>query len=135
MINGLYHVAVYTNDIEESLEFYKNILGFKDEWYGTVNHTTGLIKAAIIKLGSFSLELVSPADPGRVSNNAGPIQHIAFQVKGIESVMRKLNEKCIVIAEDGCTELHAFNKAMKHCFIYGPSNERIEIVEEIKDMG
>ena len=45
-VEGLHHIAVYTKDVDESIDFYSNLLGFKVDWRNIVDHPTGKIDAA-----------------------------------------------------------------------------------------
>lgn len=131
-ILGLFHIGVYTKDIDVSIDFYSRILGFQKEWRGIVDHPTGKVEAAVMKLGDCILELVRPVDLGRVSNVAGPVQHIALRVKNLEEIIGDLSAKSISLSHEGVELIPTFYHGIKHAFIYGPSGERIELAEELK---
>ncbi|MDK2992040.1 MAG: lactoylglutathione lyase [Clostridiales bacterium] len=131
MIQGLYHIGVYTKDLEQSMEFYSQILSFTVKWRGIVDHPTmGKMPVAVVELGGCIIELVQPANPDAVAKEAGPVQHIALKVEDINTLAMLLKDKGIQFYPDEIENLPSFWKGIKHIFIYGPSNERIELVEE-----
>ncbi|MBE3100993.1 MAG: VOC family protein [Firmicutes bacterium] len=128
-ILGLFHIGIYTKDINTSIDFYSEVLGFEQQWHGMVDHPTGLIEAAVMALDDCIVELVKPTDLGRVNNSAGPIQHLALRVSDLPSVMQSLKEKGVDFSHEGLEELPTFGKGISHAFLYGPSGERIELAE------
>jgi len=131
LISGLLHIGVYTKDVDKSIEFYTRILGFQKEWRGIVDHPSGRFDVALIKLGDCMIELVRPADLGRVADAPGPVQHIALKVSDLEKVMEVLRGKGIDFQNEGLETLTTFRNGIRHCFLYGPSGERIELAEEL----
>lgn len=129
-IEGLHHIGVYTKSVDESLSFYMENLEFQIQWRGIVDHPTGKLDVAIIRLGNCILELVRPADPSNVASKAGPIQHVALKVSHIEGHIEKLEKEGIELHPKTLEFLPTLLGGVKHIFLYGPSGERIELVEE-----
>jgi len=130
-ITGLYHIGIYTKDIDISLKFYEDILEFTKEWRGVVDHPTGDVESAVLRLGDCVIELVKPVDLNRVTNIAGPVQHFALKVNGLEELMEAIETKGVTFSFEGLETITNFRNGIRHAFIFGPSNERIELVEEI----
>jgi len=130
-IQALYHIGIYTKDIKKSIEFYTKILGFREIWTGWVDHPTGMIHASVIRSGDIIIELVRPVDLNIVSNKHGPIQHLAFRVSNLKDVVSELNAKGIKTEPEEIESLPTFYQGIHHTFIYGPSGERIELLEEM----
>lgn len=130
-IEGLFHVGIYTKDVDASIKFYSEVLGFKLEWRGFVDHPTGRVEAAVIALNDCIVELVKPVDLGRVHEEAGPVQHLALRVKDLEGVMAELSSKGVAFSREGLELIPNFRKGIRHAFLFGPSNERIELAEEL----
>jgi lactoylglutathione lyase len=90
-INGLAHICVYTRDMSKSLDFYTNTLGFD------VVHRTHLDSGygfAMVRRGSCIIELLEPEDVNKVKpRTGGVIDHIALEVKDINTVFAKLKAK------------------------------------------
>lgn len=130
-ISGLFHIGIYTKDMNQSVKFYSDILSFKEEWRGIVDHPTGRIEAAVMRLGGCIIELVVPADLTRVSNIAGPVQHLCLKVEQLEKVMEELSHKGVEFSHEGVEIISTFMNGIRHAFLYGPSGERIELAEEL----
>jgi len=132
LFQGLYHIGIYTTDIERSLSFYTQMLDFNLKWRGMVDHPAmGKIKVALVEQQNCTIELVQPNDAALVNEKAGPIQHLALKVESIDKVMERWKSKKITEFPLGEIEdLPSFGKGIRHTFIYGPSHERIELVEE-----
>jgi catechol 2,3-dioxygenase-like lactoylglutathione lyase family enzyme len=130
-ITGLSHIGIYTRDMDKSIVFYANVLGFVEIWNGIVDHPTGKIHAAMLKLGDCIIELVVPVDLNRVNNTAGPLQHLALKVDSLEKTIEKLEAKGIDFSKEKLEFLTTFYTGIKHAFLYGPSGERIELVENL----
>lgn len=127
MIRGLLHVGVYTLNLEESIRFYCDVLGFTLRWQGIVPHSSGRLPVATVVLQDCVIELVHPADESRVRKLEGPIQHLALWVDNMDSILRELADKGITLDED-VSEVQ-YEGGIRHCFIRGPGNERIELGE------
>ena len=130
VIVDLFHIGIYTKDMEKSIYFYRDILGFKKKWQGIVEHQTGLVGVCVMELGSCIIELVKPVDLNRVTEIPGPIQHLALRVIDLQDLMKSLEEKGVYFSSEGIAELPTFQKGIQNAFLYGPSGERIELVEE-----
>jgi lactoylglutathione lyase len=129
-IEGLHHIGIYTKSVDESLAFYTEILEFRKEWKGTVDHPTGKLDVAIIRRGDCVIELVRPADPALITPKAGPVQHVALRVSQIEEHIKKLERRGIELHPAKVEFLPTLLNGVKHVFLYGPSGERIELAEE-----
>ena len=127
-----FHIGIYTHDIDKSSEFYRAALGFSLTWRGIVHHPTGLVEAAVLRLGGMDIELVKPVDPARVHSEAGPVQHLAFMAPSLDAAIKRFNDMDIPLSSEGVEVLPDFMGGIQHCFIAGPSGERIEICEPLK---
>lgn len=74
MIHGIHHTAISTGDIERALRFYRDLIGFKEEWSSTwqvgtatVDKIVGLkdssAQVVMLKLGDAHIELFQYATP------------------------------------------------------------------------
>jgi lactoylglutathione lyase len=129
-IEGLHHIGIYTKSVDESLAFYTEVLAFKKQWRGIVNHPTGKLDVAIISIGDCVIELVRPADLSVITPNAGPVQHVALKVSQIEEHIKKLERRGIELHPAKVEFLPTLLNGVKHVFLYGPSGERIELAED-----
>ncbi len=129
-IDGLHHIGIYTRSVDESLAFYTEVLEFQKEWRRIVDHPTGKLDVAIISRGDCVIELVRPADLSVITPKPGPIQHVALKVSQIEALVERLEKRGIELHPAKIEFLPTLLNGVKHIFLYGPSGERIELVEE-----
>lgn len=129
-IEGLHHISIYTQSVDESLAFYTEVLEFREQWRGIVDHPTGRLDVAMISRGSCVIELVRPADLSVITAKAGPVQHVALKVSHIDEHVEKLKRKEIELHPTEVKFLPTLLNGLKHIFLYGPSGERIELAEE-----
>jgi len=115
-IEGLMHIGVYTRDMQESIRFYTEVLGFQVQWHGIVDHVTGKIEAAKVVLGDCIVELVKPANLENVHSIPGPVQHIALRVTDLRSVMTQLAERGIVFTDEA-RQIN-FDGGIRHSFLF-----------------
>ena len=121
-ITGLAHVGIFVKDIAVSKAFYTEKLGME------VTHTANNgIELAILQIGSMIIELVEKKDdPAR---EAGPIDHLAFAVEDIETLMCKLIEKGIKFNTDEVQTVPGIFGGIKNLWFDGPDGERLEFFE------
>lgn len=129
MIVGLQHIAIYTRDIDATKNFYVSGLGFRITWEGMVRVKSGVALACTAVLGTCVLELVLPPNLNDVHNIAGPVQHFALQTNNLKETIVELSKNGIAIIEP--PEFITYEGGVNHAFIYGPSNERIELFEKL----
>lgn len=91
------HVAIAVLDLENSIQFYRDILGFKlTERRETKGKTSGMI-SAVLEAGDFTFVLIQGTEPeSQVSEyiqKYGPgVQHVAIEVDDLVKASEKLKE-------------------------------------------
>jgi len=94
---GLDHVAVAVPDLEKSIVFYRDILGFEvQERRETKGVFTGMV-SAVMKAGPMILVLVQGTSAESqvsryVAEYGAGVQHIAVEVEDLPQVMERLRE-------------------------------------------
>lgn len=92
------HFAVAVVDIESSIRFYRDVLGFElMERRTTIGKKTGML-SAVMTIASFSIVLVQgtsiDSQVSRFIESYGPgVQHIAFEVADIQKVYEDLRKR------------------------------------------
>ena len=128
-INGLAHICVYTRDMSKSLVFYIDTLGFD------VVHRTHLDSGygfAMVRRGSCIIELLEPDDVNKVkSRTTGPIDHIALEVKDINTVVAKLKAKGVSFSTPIIDDPKMMG-GVRIAFFKGTSGEVFELFEYLK---
>ena len=91
------HLAIAVNDLEEAVVYYRDILKLPlVERRETLGKNTGM-RSAVMSAGNFQIVLIEGTSPesqvSRYIEKFGPgVQHVAFEVKDIESTHRALAE-------------------------------------------
>jgi lactoylglutathione lyase len=128
-IKGLAHICVYTRDIQESLKFYTETLGFK------LIHQTELqsgFKFVLVRKGSCIIELLEPKDVARSrQRSTGVIDHIALEVADINKAFEQLKAKGISFHMPVTEDPNLFG-GVKIAFFRGPSGEIFELFEYLR---
>ena len=76
-IYGIHHICIYTPEIEKSIDFYRNIIGFN--LIG--RETCDFGEYAMMKLNDSRLELIQPIEQNEDTfGNKGSITHIGLAV-------------------------------------------------------
>lgn len=126
MLRGLHHIAIICSDIEQSKQFYTDVLGMtierevyraeRDSW-----------KIDLSLNGNYLIELFSfPDSPQRVSRpEAQGLRHLAFSVENLEEAVNKLRSKSIV-PEPIRTDEHT---GKRFTFFSDPDDLPIELYE------
>lgn len=77
-ITGLAHICIYTKDIQKSLKFYTDTLGF-----GLIHQTelASGFKFVLVRKGSCIIELLEPKDVAKIAPwPTGVINHVALEI-------------------------------------------------------
>jgi glyoxylase I family protein len=144
MIEGLEHVGLSVSDLERSIDFYCNHLGFElvrtmqgNELVGKVVGMPGCkVTIAHLGMGHNVLELFHYTDPvgdlippGRKQADKGFI-HLGLRcsdVRGKHAELKKAGVKFI-------SEPVEFRAGVWLCYFYGPDGEVVEIRESVRPL-
>ena len=125
-IEGLAHVGFFVDDLDRSLQFYKDILGFTH----TCSWEVPGVKVALLKLGDCCLEMMQHTEPHTFS--AGRYDHLALRVDDIEAVWKNLKAKGICFNTDEIIVDHGWGThGARYILFPGPDGETIEIAQEL----
>ncbi len=122
---GLHHVAIKTNDLDKTLDFYCGILGLEvEERFYDAGEQSDIV---FLSLGNTQLEVIAPHRPEEKELNFSTYFHLALATSNVEETCEKLKEKGINFTLP-LTESGGF----KYAYFSGPMGETLEIVERIK---
>lgn len=128
-INGLAHICVFTSDMTKAPAFYTDTLGFE------VVHRTHLDSGygfGLVHRGSCVIELLEPDDANKVKyRTTGPIDHIALEVKDINTVVAKLKAKGVSFSTPIIDDPNMMG-GVRIAFFTGASGEVFELFEYLK---
>ena len=122
-IVGLAHIGVRVSDMDASIRFYTEVLGFEL----TSRQMLGTTELAFLNIGTCLIELIHPANfEARVP---GQIDHIAMEVKDIEMLVCRLIEKRVPFLTNEINTAPTLLDGVKNIFFTGPDGERFEFFE------
>ena len=140
-IQRLSHVGICVSDLERSLRFYRDLLGFTAEHDLEVagEPTNTLLRLRDVRLKAVYLvrddvrvELLHFASPpappahARVMNEPG-LTHLSFRVADLQAVVRGLRDAGERVLDETVLEFPAFQSAA--CFVLDPDGQLIELVQ------
>ena len=129
-LDGLAHIALFTADIEQTIDFYTNKLGFDCVERLESQKPEGITHIAFLVLEDIILEATQPAegfDPSSAGKGCFP--HLAIQVTGMEDVIADLKDRGIVFDTEDYIPLPNMFGGSKCIFFKGPSGESLELFE------
>jgi len=132
VIEGLAHVGLYVNDVQRSVGFYEDKLGFKLIHEAVNKIPEGDVLVRFIQHKSCIIELVQL--PYEIKREDGWFDHISLAVKDLDEIMKELAEKGIEFETGSYMEApHVFPpKGSKWVFFRGPDGEHIELNERVE---
>ena len=119
-LNGVQHIGIPTNDIENTIEFYQK-LGFEIA-FRTVNEDANE-KVVFLKLHTLVIETY---ENKAAVMQSGAIDHIAIDVKDIEKVYAMINQAGLNSTQDTVHFLPFWENGVKFFTIEGPNKEKVE---------
>ncbi|MBQ8952854.1 MAG: VOC family protein [Clostridia bacterium] len=122
-ITGLAHIGVKVKDIDASIKFYTEVLGFEL----THKQKSGTSILAFLNIGTCLLELIQSAV--YEERTPGQVDHIAVEVKGIEALVEDLRAKGVHFLADEINVAPGLLDGVKNIFFTGPDGERFEFFE------
>lgn len=122
-ITGLAHIGIKVRDMAASLKFYTEVLGFEK----TGEQMFGTSHLAFLNIGTCILELIQGAQ--YEERTAGQVDHIAVEVKGIETLVEKLKAQGVQFLSDEVNVAPGLLDGVKNIFFVGPDGERFEFFE------
>ena len=122
-ITGLAHIGIKVKDMDASLRFYTEVLGFEL----THKQQSGTSILAFLNIGTCLLELIQSAV--YEERTPGQVDHIAVEVKGIEALVDDLRAKGVHFLADEINVAPGLLDGVKNIFFTGPDGERFEFFE------
>ena len=123
------HIAVYTEDIERSSEFYK-LFGAKETNRTEIPDGNGKKILVHLDIEGTVIELVCPSDKSKAKKNEGVVGHFCICTDNIEEtgdMLRKAGVDSFI--DDNPVEINIMG-IFKKQFINGPSGEIIELIQK-----
>lgn len=142
------HVGIYCRDIQESIAFYTDVLGFDLLFESNAMEGDKPLKMAWIRhAGGTVIELLEQEDPAPLDGAAKSLNHVALRVPDMDAAVAHLAEhgvpmeagpfdppldfdrSCDIegVVFDTCSER---GLQMRIAFFRGPGGERFELVQD-----
>ena len=102
-ITHIEHIGIAVKNLEQSIKYYENILGFK--CYAIEEVADQKVKTAFFKVGQTKIELLESTSQdgpiGKFIEKKGEgIHHIAFNVKNIENALKEAADKGVDLIDN-----------------------------------
>ena len=103
MVNKIDHIGIAVNNLNDTLNFYENILGLKSA--GTEIVEEQKVKVAFMPIGDTEVELLESTEEDGpiakyIAKNGEGVQHIAYRVDDIEKAIAEMKEKGIRMIDE-----------------------------------
>lgn len=124
-ITGVQHVAVPTNDLEKTIEFYHS-LGFTtalETYNEAAKH-----RAVFLQLGNLIIESY---ENGCAAGHPGAIDHIALNTTDIEATYALAKKLNLHMLNEGIRFLPFWENGIRFFTIEGPNAEKIEFCQKL----
>lgn len=125
-LNGVQHIGIPTNDLEKTIAFYHS-LGFTTA-YRTVNEKADE-PVAFLQSGNLIIEAY---ENGNAVQKTGAIDHIALDVKDIDSLFEEIQAAGFRLLDTSVQSLSFWEHGVRFFTIIGPNAEKIEFCERCK---
>lgn len=131
MVKGLAHIGVFTQDMDKSISFYRDVLGFSLANTEKLAGEEGTTHLAFLAAGDCVLELIQPANlDGIKDRQHGLVDHIALQVTGLEDLIDRLRAHECQFESEEPVQVKIMG-GVKIIFFAGPNGERLELFEKL----
>lgn len=126
IINGIHHIAILTDNYEQSKQFYTEVLGFEiiQEVYRAERQS---YKLDLAINGKYQIELFSFPDYRERASfpEAKGLRHLAFAVDNVEASIQELRTKGVEVQDVRIDEF----TGKKFTFFYDPNGQPLELYE------
>ena len=122
MFKGLAHIGIRTDDPRKCAEFYINNLDFR------LLHVVPRdgFEIIFVENAGVVLEFIGRKGP----DSAGIVDHITFEVNGIEKTVERLKAAGVKMDSDTPRQMEGFFPfPCKNIFFTGPAGERVELFD------
>jgi glyoxylase I family protein len=146
MIQGVHHTCITVSDLEQSIEFYRDLLGLElvmteesersgDDRSKALGVPKAKVKLAILRAGDARVELIeyvaSSGRPYDRHNNDIGAMHIAFHVDDIDAVYRRLLESGVRFTAPPATIPAGPMKGWRWTYLFDPNGVSLEIIQTV----
>jgi catechol 2,3-dioxygenase-like lactoylglutathione lyase family enzyme len=133
-VTGMHHVGFFCSDLEETVKFYTDILGFKVMLWGEVKSKNE--RLAMLQHGGLILEILWLPDTTLTDlyeRAKGVLTHFSLKVTDIEAVKSKLlkHPKVVFEEEEIRYTPNIGGADYRVTFFRGINGERVELMQDV----
>ena len=129
-ITALAHIALFTKDLNASVEFYEK-LGGSVCGHADVEKPAGTNHITLVALPGFVLEIIEPHDGSAVTSEGGLFPHIAIEVDDIDAAVAELKEAGITNFRSEAPMTLPIFGGIRNIFFFGPDGELLELLQKL----
>ena len=127
MIDKIHHIGIAVHNLDESLKFYRDILGLHVHALDTVEDQG--VRAALLTIGESEIELLEPTRPDAnmakfLERKGEGLHHICFQTADVDGELEILKTKGVELVD----QKSRVGLAGMICFLH-PKASRSVLVE------
>jgi lactoylglutathione lyase len=126
MIKRIEHAGIMVSDMDESIHFYENLLGFKLR-VRVMNNQKEIVFLSHDGLPGFEIELIRDLQPTTSYSDYGLVNHLAFIVSDMDKTVSYYRQQGIVFETD---EPKRGINGRRTIRFRGPNKEVLQLVEE-----
>jgi lactoylglutathione lyase len=125
MIKKMEHTAIMASDLDASIDFYTNILGFSLRSRGIKGNRREIAFLFLESDPTHEIELILDLVPLGDYDEKGIVNHLAFRVEDVNLAITYFKDKGITFVTDEPTVSLDGSKTI---FLYGPNKELLQLV-------
>ena len=111
---GLHHYGIYCRDIEESIAFYVDVLGFKHLFSTMAMEGDKPLKMAWVKSADGVIaELLEQEDKSTIDAAGACLNHVAVRVASMDDIVARLEERGVAIEAGPFDALCEFDRPLE----------------------
>lgn len=129
MIQKMEHTAIMVQEMERSIQFYCDVLGFNVRLRGR-KHDREMAFFYLESQPDMEIELICDVDSAVGYNEDGIVNHLAFTVNDIEAAIGYLKDKRVEFCSD---EIKSTLEGGRMILFWGPSRELLQLVERVNN--
>ena len=146
MIQGVHHTCITVSNLEQSIAFYRDLLGLEllfteesersqDDRSKALGIAGAKVKLAILWAGNSRVELIeyvaSQGRPYDRKNNDVGAMHIAFQVEDIEAVYQRMVDHGVRFTAPPATIPAGPMAGWRWTYFFDPDGVSLEIIQPV----
>jgi catechol 2,3-dioxygenase-like lactoylglutathione lyase family enzyme len=144
MIHGIHHTCITVSDLEQSIAFYRDLLGLElvmteesersgDDRSKALGVPKAKVKLAVLRAGDAQVELIeyvtAQGRPYDRNNNDVGAMHIAFRVEDIDAVYQRLMDHDVRFTAPPATIPAGPMAGWRWTYFFDPDGVSLEIIE------